>query len=60
MVVWLPKERVLFAGDTVEFGAAPYRGDGHFAGWPATLRAIRDFGPERSWWTGGRTGRYGA
>ena len=23
-VVWLPKERVLFSGDTVEFGATPY------------------------------------
>jgi len=44
---WLPKERVLFAGDTVEFGAAPYCGDAHFADWPATLRAIRDLGPEK-------------
>ncbi len=46
-VVWLPKERVLFAGDTVEFGATPYCGDAHFADWPATLRAIRDLGPEK-------------
>ncbi|WP_135468919.1 MBL fold metallo-hydrolase [Crenalkalicoccus roseus] len=46
-VVWLPKEKVLFAGDTVEFGATPYCGDAHFADWPATLRAIRDLGPEK-------------
>jgi glyoxylase-like metal-dependent hydrolase (beta-lactamase superfamily II) len=46
-VVWLPKERVLFAGDTVEFGATPYCGDAHFADWPATLAAIRELGPEK-------------
>ena len=38
-VVWLPKEQVLFAGDTVEFGATPYCGDAHFADWPATIAA---------------------
>jgi glyoxylase-like metal-dependent hydrolase (beta-lactamase superfamily II) len=46
-VVWLPKERVLFAGDTVEFGATPYCGDAHFADWPATLAAIRELNPEK-------------
>ena len=46
-VVWLPKERVLFAGDTVEFGATPYCGDAHFADWPGTLDAIRALGPEK-------------
>ncbi len=46
-VVWLPKERVLFAGDTVEFGATPYCGDAHFADWAATLAVIRQLGPER-------------
>ncbi|MCS6891447.1 MAG: MBL fold metallo-hydrolase [Rhodovarius sp.] len=46
-VVWLPEERVLFAGDTVEFGATPYCGDAHFADWPATLAAIRELGPEK-------------
>ena len=43
-VVWLPRERVLFAGDTVEFGATPYCGDAHFADWPATLEAVRALG----------------
>jgi len=46
-VVWLPRERVLFAGDTVEFGATPYCGDAHFADWPATLAAVRELGAER-------------
>ena len=46
-VVWLPKERVLFAGDTVEYGATPYCGDAHFADWPATIAAIRALKPEK-------------
>lgn len=46
-VVWLPRERVLFAGDTVEFGATPYCGDAHFADWPGTLDAIRALKPDR-------------
>jgi glyoxylase-like metal-dependent hydrolase (beta-lactamase superfamily II) len=45
-VVWLPKEKVLFAGDTVEFGATPYCGDAHFADWPGTLAAIKALGAE--------------
>ena len=46
-VVWLPKEKVLFAGDTVEFGAAPYCGDAHFTDWPETLRRLRELGAEK-------------
>ena len=46
-VVWLPKEKVLFAGDTVEFGATPYCGDAHFTDWPATIAAIRELGAEK-------------
>ncbi len=45
-VVWLPKERVLFSGDVVEFGATPYCGDAHFADWPATLAAVEALGAE--------------
>ena len=45
-VVWLPKERVLFSGDVVEFGATPYCGDAHFTDWPATLAAVRALGAE--------------
>ncbi len=46
-VVWLPKERVMFAGDTVEFGATPYCGDAHFADWAGTLDVIRKLKPEK-------------
>ncbi len=46
-VVWLPEEKVLFAGDTIEFGATPYCGDAHFADWPTTLAAIKALGAER-------------
>lgn len=45
--VWLPDEKVLFAGDIVEFGATPYCGDAHFADWPATLQRLRDLGAEK-------------
>jgi len=45
-VVWLPKERVLYSGDTVEYGATPYCGDAHFTDWPATLDAVRALGAE--------------
>jgi glyoxylase-like metal-dependent hydrolase (beta-lactamase superfamily II) len=46
-VVWLPKEKVCFAGDTVEFGATPYCGDAHFRDWPATLAAVKALGAEK-------------
>ncbi|MGG5817549.1 MBL fold metallo-hydrolase [Falsiroseomonas sp. HW251] len=46
-VVWLPKEKVCFAGDVVEFGATPYCGDAHFTDWPATLAAVRALGAEK-------------
>ena len=46
-IVWLPKEKVLFAGDTVEFGAAPYCGDAHFTDWPETLRRLRELGAQK-------------
>ena len=46
-VVWLPDEKVLFAGDTVEYGATPYCGDAHFTDWPSTLAAIKALGPKK-------------
>ena len=46
-IVWLPKERVLFAGDTVEFGATPYCGDAHFTDWPSTIAKLRELGAEK-------------
>jgi glyoxylase-like metal-dependent hydrolase (beta-lactamase superfamily II) len=39
-VVWLPKDRILFSGDLVEFDATPYAGDAYFSDWPATLDAV--------------------
>ena len=32
-VVWLEQENILFAGDLVEYGAAPYCGDAYFEEW---------------------------
>jgi glyoxylase-like metal-dependent hydrolase (beta-lactamase superfamily II) len=41
LVVWLPHERVLFAGDLVERDAAPYAGDAAIASWStSTLDAL--------------------
>ena len=31
-MVWLPEERICFAGDLVEAQAAPYMGDAHIGG----------------------------
>jgi glyoxylase-like metal-dependent hydrolase (beta-lactamase superfamily II) len=36
IVVWLPDERICFAGDLVEAQAAPYMGDAHVADWSTT------------------------
>ncbi len=46
-VVWLPAQKVLFAGDLVEFAAGVYAGDAHFREWPHTLERLRALGPER-------------
>jgi len=46
-VAWLPKEKVLFAGDLVEYGAAPYCGDAYFREWPETLEKLRALGAEK-------------
>jgi glyoxylase-like metal-dependent hydrolase (beta-lactamase superfamily II) len=36
LVVWLPDERILFAGDLVEAQAAPYMGDSYPGEWSST------------------------
>ena len=46
-VVWLPKDRVLFSGDLIEYGATPYCGDAYYKDWPATLDALEALGPAR-------------
>lgn len=46
-VVWLPGERVLFSGDLVEAGAAPYMGDAFVSEWAGgTLDALEALGAE--------------
>ena len=40
-IVWLPSQKVLFAGDLVEYGATPYAGDAYYTDWPATLDDLR-------------------
>jgi glyoxylase-like metal-dependent hydrolase (beta-lactamase superfamily II) len=40
IVVRLPDDGVLFAGDLLENGAVPYFGDGYPLEWPATARAL--------------------
>lgn len=44
-VVWLPKERVLFSGDLVEYGATPYTGDAYLLDWPTTLDNVAALDP---------------
>ncbi|MBT6204436.1 MAG: MBL fold metallo-hydrolase [Rhodospirillaceae bacterium] len=44
-VVWLPKDKVLFSGDLVEYGATPYTGDAYLTDWPATLDAVEALEP---------------
>ncbi|RIK93511.1 MAG: MBL fold metallo-hydrolase [Proteobacteria bacterium] len=43
-VAWLPKEKVLFSGDLVEYGATPYTGDAYLTDWPATLDNVEKLG----------------
>jgi glyoxylase-like metal-dependent hydrolase (beta-lactamase superfamily II) len=45
IVVWLPEERIMFAGDLVEAQAAPYMGDAHVADWSSsTLDNVSELG----------------
>jgi glyoxylase-like metal-dependent hydrolase (beta-lactamase superfamily II) len=47
LVVWLPDDGVLFAGDLVEAQAAPYMGDAHVADWSSTtLDNVQALGAE--------------
>src|ERR1700757_460387 len=46
-VVWLPKEKILFSGDLVEYGATPYTGDAYLSDWPATLDAVAALKPQK-------------
>ena len=46
-VVWLPKERIMFAGDLVEYDATPYTGDAYLADWPQTLDRLAALQPQK-------------
>lgn len=46
-IAWLPEQRILYAGDLVEYGATPYTGDAHLTDWPDTLQRLRDLKPEK-------------
>ncbi|HEX5995243.1 MAG TPA: MBL fold metallo-hydrolase [Jiangellales bacterium] len=47
IVLWLPKQRVLFAGDLVEAQAALYTGDAFHSDWSTgTLDRVKGFGAE--------------
>jgi glyoxylase-like metal-dependent hydrolase (beta-lactamase superfamily II) len=53
LVVWLPEERICFAGDLVEARAAPYMGDAHIGDWrTSTLDRVAVLGAEQM--VGGR------
>ena len=53
LVVWLPEERICFAGDLVEAMAAPYMGDAHIGDWRGeTLSRVAGLGAEQM--VGGR------
>ena len=48
IVVWLPDERICFAGDLVEAQAAPYMGDAHIGEWRSTtLDAVAALGAKQ-------------
>jgi glyoxylase-like metal-dependent hydrolase (beta-lactamase superfamily II) len=46
-IAWLPEQKVLFAGDLVEYGAASYSGDAYLKDWPSTLDRLAEFPAER-------------
>jgi glyoxylase-like metal-dependent hydrolase (beta-lactamase superfamily II) len=53
LVVWLPDERICFAGDLVEAQAAPYMGDAHIGEWrSSTLDNVAALGAQQM--VGGR------
>ncbi|HEX6655922.1 MAG TPA: MBL fold metallo-hydrolase [Candidatus Limnocylindria bacterium] len=53
LVVWLPEERICFAGDLVEARAAPYMGDAHIGDWrSSTLDQVAAIGANQM--VGGR------
>jgi len=46
-IAWLPDQKILFAGDLVEYQSTPYCGDAYFRDWPTTLDALSGFEAEK-------------
>ncbi len=46
-IAWLPEQRIVFAGDLVEYQSTPYAGDCYFREWPHTLDTLAEFGAEK-------------
>jgi glyoxylase-like metal-dependent hydrolase (beta-lactamase superfamily II) len=46
VLVWLPEQRTLFAGDLAFAGGQPFLAEGSVAGYPRALGVIRDLQPE--------------
>lgn len=46
-IAWLPEQRIMFAGDLVEYQSTPYAGDCYFREWPVTLDALAEFQAEK-------------
>lgn len=45
-IVWIPSQKVLFAGDLVEYNAGIYTGDAHLQAWPDTLKKLSALKPK--------------
>ncbi|MCQ9617237.1 MBL fold metallo-hydrolase [Paenalcaligenes niemegkensis] len=46
-IAWLPEQKILFAGDLVEYQSTPYAGDCYFKEWPQTLDNLAEFEAEQ-------------
>jgi len=46
-IVWLPKEKVMFSGDIVEYHSALYCGGAYLQDWGGTLDAVQAYGAEK-------------
>ncbi|MCS6957483.1 MAG: MBL fold metallo-hydrolase [Aquificaceae bacterium] len=46
LVLWMPRRRILFAGDLVFGGRVPFLGSGHSRTWLQCLESIKELSPE--------------
>ena len=46
-IAWLPEQRIMMAGDLVEYQSTPYAGDAYFRDWPQTLDRLAQFKAEK-------------